>query len=134
MKLLNVQSSLLSCHLLRLGPKYSQHPADQVAHPYKTTVPYVLVLLLTVCHHGGLTAFVSVHRFDVDKKLITVEVVVPEAHFTGNYEVKGKLIALPIVGRGTLDAKFCEFSIYRYSNCPFFEKGFLKRTEILVLL
>jgi hypothetical protein len=51
---------------------------------------------------------VSVHRFDLQKKNITVEVVVPEAHFTGKYEVKGKLLSLPLVGKGTLDATFCE--------------------------
>jgi hypothetical protein len=51
---------------------------------------------------------VSVHRFDLKKKEITVEMVVPEAHFSGSYEVKGKLLALPIVGKGPLDSKFCE--------------------------
>ena len=50
----------------------------------------------------------SVHRFDLDKKRITVEVVVPEAHFTGKYEVKGKLMTLPLVGKGRFDATFCE--------------------------
>jgi hypothetical protein len=51
---------------------------------------------------------VSVHRFDLDKKHIHVEVLVPEAHFVGKYEVKGKLLSLPLVGKGALDATFCE--------------------------
>jgi hypothetical protein len=50
----------------------------------------------------------SVHSFDFDKKIITTEVVVPEAHFSGRYEVKGKIVALPITGNGNLDATFCK--------------------------
>ena len=50
----------------------------------------------------------SVNRFDLNKKLIIVEVVVPEAHITGKYEVKGKLLSLPLVGQGPFEATFCE--------------------------
>jgi len=51
---------------------------------------------------------VSVPRFDLSKKHITVEVVVPEVHVTGKYEVKGKLLSLPLVGQGTFEATLCE--------------------------
>ncbi|GFG36384.1 hypothetical protein Cfor_06103 [Coptotermes formosanus] len=50
-------------------------------------------------------------RIDLQKKEVTVEVVVPEAHFTGNYEVKGKLLALPIVGKGSFDAVFYDLYV-----------------------
>jgi hypothetical protein len=50
----------------------------------------------------------SAHSFDFDKKKITAEVVVPEARFTGRYQVDGKLVALPISGKGPLDATFCK--------------------------
>jgi hypothetical protein len=55
-----------------------------------------------------LTLCLSVHSFDFDKKMITAEVIVPEAHFTGQYQVKGKLVALPISGNGDLDATMCK--------------------------
>nr|UES72773.1 ssp1 protein [Reticulitermes aculabialis] len=55
-------------------------------------------------------------RFDLKKKEITVETVVPEAHFTGNYEVKGKLMSLPIVGKGPLDAKFYDLYVKYVTN------------------
>jgi hypothetical protein len=51
---------------------------------------------------------ISVHSFDFDKKKIVAEVRVPEAHFDGHYEVKGKLMALPITGKGPLDSTFCK--------------------------
>jgi hypothetical protein len=51
---------------------------------------------------------VSVHRIDLAKKNITAEVVVPEPHFTGKYEVRGKLLSLPLVGNGKLDATLCK--------------------------
>jgi hypothetical protein len=50
----------------------------------------------------------SVHSFDFDKKKITAEVIVPEAHFAGRYEVKGKLLTLPISGNGPFNATFCK--------------------------
>jgi hypothetical protein len=50
----------------------------------------------------------SVHSFDFDKKKITAEVVVPEARFTGRYRVDGKLLKLPISGKGSFDATFCK--------------------------
>jgi hypothetical protein len=50
----------------------------------------------------------SVHSFDFDKKIITTEVVVPEAHFSGRYEVRGNLVTLPITGNGPFNATFCK--------------------------
>lgn len=77
----------------------------------------------------------SVHRFDLDKKQISVEVVVPAAHFTGKYEVKGKLMSLPLVGKGALDATFCECTqlLTASLTVPFFEWASLKTTTTLML-
>jgi hypothetical protein len=50
----------------------------------------------------------SVHSFDFDKKKITLEVTVPEAHISGRYEVNGKLVALPLSGKGPFNATFCK--------------------------
>ena len=78
----------------------------------------------------------SVHRFDLDKKRIAVEVVVPEAHFTGKYEVKGKLMSLPLVGKGKFDATFCECTqllLTARLAAPFFQRTSLKTKTILML-
>jgi hypothetical protein len=48
----------------------------------------------------------SVHSFDFDKKKITAEVTVPEAQFSGRYELNGKLLTLPISGNGHFNATF----------------------------
>jgi hypothetical protein len=50
----------------------------------------------------------SVHSFDFDKKKVTAEVVVPEVYFTGRYQIKGKLLALPISGNGPFNSTFCK--------------------------
>jgi hypothetical protein len=78
---------------------------------------------------------VSVRRFDLDKKHITVEVVVPAAHFTGKYEVKGKLLSLPLVGKGTFDATFCECTQLLLTASPialFLEWASTKTTKIVM--
>ncbi|PNF31886.1 hypothetical protein B7P43_G07896 [Cryptotermes secundus] len=56
--------------------------------------------------HTDRSNTLSVHSFDFDQKKIAAEVVVPEAHFSGRYEVKGKLLTLPLSGNGPFNSTF----------------------------
>jgi len=80
--------------------------------------------------------FVCVHRFDLKKKEITVEVLVPKAHFEGKYETSGKIMSLPIIGKGDFEATFGESTqllLTASITAPFFEWASLKTTIILML-
>ncbi|PNF31883.1 hypothetical protein B7P43_G07895 [Cryptotermes secundus] len=55
-------------------------------------------------------------RFDFDKKSIAVEAVLPVLNFTGDYEVKGKLIGIPIYGNGPMNASLCTYSLHKPEN------------------
>jgi hypothetical protein len=42
----------------------------------------------------------SVHSIDFDKQIVRVAFMFPALHFNGQYEMSGKLVGLPINGKG----------------------------------
>jgi hypothetical protein len=66
---------------------------------------------------SDLSLSLSVHSFDFDKKQITVEARLPSLNITGNYEVSGKLVSLPISGKGAMKSIFRKCS-FRFKYKP----------------
>jgi hypothetical protein len=46
------------------------------------------------------------HRVDFDKLIVSLQFQVPYAVFRGKYELSGKLVSLPITGKGDFNVTF----------------------------
>jgi hypothetical protein len=57
---------------------------------------------------------VSLHSFDFDKKIITVEATIPVLNLVGDYEGEGKVLGAPISGKGPWNSTSCKYSFHKY--------------------
>ncbi|PNF31891.1 hypothetical protein B7P43_G07892 [Cryptotermes secundus] len=110
--------------LLKGDPKYGVPVLDPMYVPEVSVEESgIKITARNFTIEGARNATLQDFRVDFDKLIVSIQFMAPQLDFRGKYELSGKLVSLPIVGKGDYNATLGNLTAKYTTQCNLTKQG-----------
>ncbi|PNF31888.1 hypothetical protein B7P43_G07892 [Cryptotermes secundus] len=110
--------------LLKGDPKYGVPVLDPMYVPEVSVEESgIKITARNFTIEGARNATLQDFRVDFDKLIVSIQFMAPQLDFRGKYELSGKLVSLPIIGKGDFNSTFRGLIAKYETQCNFTKKA-----------